>query len=64
MEEDDDVMVTTTEPEHVHYCDVCGQIWSHADESCEGPRHGGGRPILSTPSFECPMCEEEEEDEL
>lgn len=39
----------STEPEHPHYCDRCGQ-WFHNDEACEEGR-------FKT----CPLCEEEEE---
>lgn len=45
-------LVETTEPEHSHLCEDCGQIWYHADESCIGPRftsYGG-------PYYDCPLC--------
>ena len=45
---------TTTEPEHRHYCEHCGGVWSHCDEFCEGPRFSG----YHLASFGCPFCVE------
>ncbi len=48
----------TTEPEHRHYCDLCGGIWSHQDEMCEAPRWSG---YYSSGGYDCPMCQDEED---
>jgi hypothetical protein len=49
-------MVSTTEPEHQHYCEECGQVWSHCDEACPGPRFSGRMHLGA--SWVCPLCDE------
>ena len=41
----------TTEEPHEHLCSRCW-VWSHADESCDGPRFRSGLG----PTFDCPLC--------
>ena len=43
-------VVQTTEPEHDHWCEECGSVWSHADDDCLGPR------LSATSQYTCPMC--------
>jgi hypothetical protein len=50
-----DPIIETTEEEHAHQCDECGDVWTHADAECEGPRYKGP----SSASLTCPQCEEE-----
>ncbi len=44
----------TTEPEHRHYCALCGDIWGHQDEFCDGPKFYG----YHINDFDCPFCVE------
>lgn len=44
----------TTEEEHAHYCEMCGSVWVHEDESCVGPRWEGKMYWGST--WDCPRC--------
>lgn len=53
----DDTFVSTTEPEHVHFCVRCGGTWSHADESCVGPRYEALKTVVG--DWDCPLCEAE-----
>jgi hypothetical protein len=46
----------TDEIQHQHYCEECGGIWGHDDESCMGPRFAG-RMKLGL-AWTCPMCED------
>ena len=39
---------------HRHYCEACGAVWSHADESCVGPRWTGHMAIGG--AWDCPIC--------
>ena len=50
---------TTTEPTHRHLCGVCGGVWSHADETCEGPQLTTQWFLRATPKFDCPVCVDE-----
>ena len=55
---DDSGWAESTEEYHDHLCWECGNVWTHQDESCMGPRfssYGG-------PQFECPMCVERGDD--
>lgn len=52
---------TTTEPTHRHLCGVCGGVWSHADEMCEGPRYTQEWSLRVVPKFDCPACVDEPE---
>lgn len=52
---DDRPPIDTTELEHQHFCEICGALWAHADDSCPGPRWAG-RSTWSC-SWDCPMCE-------
>ena len=51
MTDDDTGYSTTTEDEHSHFCALCGGIWKHADEFCEGERY---HPYYG--DFDCPAC--------
>jgi hypothetical protein len=55
---DDSGWAESTEEEHDHLCGTCGDVWSHQDDACEGPRFESYRG----PAFECPMCVERGED--
>lgn len=48
----------STEFAHSHYCEECGGVWSHNDESCVGPRWNG-RMYMNV-QWTCPMCEEQQ----
>ena len=47
---------TTTEPTHCHLCGVCGGVWSHADETCDGPQLPSQWYLRATQKFDCPAC--------
>lgn len=48
---------STTESFHRHYCEECGGVWGHADETCPGPRWTG-RMVMGG-MWKCPLCEEQ-----
>ena len=54
MDDNDFVYVETTEPEHSHYCSLCGFVWKHQDESCVGPHFRGYGAY--EPYYDCPEC--------
>lgn len=37
--------VETTEPDHVHICDACGDVWTHTEADCQYERW-----------HTCPIC--------
>jgi hypothetical protein len=45
----------TDEPTHMHFCELCGSTWSHADEVCVGSRFAG----YYGAGYDCPIHEEE-----
>ena len=47
----------TTESVHRHFCEECGGIWAHDDESCVGPRFAG-RAVWGG-KWTCPLCVDE-----
>lgn len=48
----EDPAVETTEDTHMHHCSECG-LWTHADESCPGPRWD---PPYCDAHYDCPLC--------
>lgn len=48
---------STTESFHRHYCEECGGVWEHADETCPGPRWTGR--MYTGGMWKCPLCEEQ-----
>jgi len=42
---------------HQHFCEECGEIWSHDDESCVGPRFAGRATWGG--KWTCPLCVDE-----
>ena len=52
---------STTELFHRHYCEQCGGVWMHDDESCVGPRWTGRMYTYMGGAWACPLHEDHSE---